>query len=188
MGLIFTAQALGLSPGTHHIKLAIADAGDYVLDSAVFIQTGSFAGIRIFNPPIYVEDGCTLNGWDWNPDSDSWEPNFTDSHNINADPLFTEGYHLSQIEARDIADTNSPCLDAGSDSAEALGLHRYTTRTDSVPDANIVDMGYHYGPSSMPGDIDFDGNIDMADLMVLSSYWLQEDCNLLGDLSRVWTL
>ncbi len=40
---IFMAQVLGLSAGTHHIKLAIADAGDYVLDSAVFIQAGSFS-------------------------------------------------------------------------------------------------------------------------------------------------
>jgi hypothetical protein len=39
----FTAQALGLGAGTHRIKLAIADAGDRVLDSAVFIQAGSFS-------------------------------------------------------------------------------------------------------------------------------------------------
>lgn len=40
---VFTASALGLSAGTHHIKLAIADAGDTVLDSGVFIQGGSFS-------------------------------------------------------------------------------------------------------------------------------------------------
>jgi hypothetical protein len=40
---MFTATALGLSAGTHHIKLAIADAGDYVLDSGVFIESGSFS-------------------------------------------------------------------------------------------------------------------------------------------------
>jgi hypothetical protein len=39
----FTAQALGLGAGTHKIKLAIADAGDRILDSAVFIQAGSFS-------------------------------------------------------------------------------------------------------------------------------------------------
>lgn len=42
---VFTATALGLSSGTHHIKLAIADAGDSVLDSAVFIQSGSFSNV-----------------------------------------------------------------------------------------------------------------------------------------------
>lgn len=39
----FTAQALGLTPGTHTIKLAVADAGDSILDSAVFIQGDSFS-------------------------------------------------------------------------------------------------------------------------------------------------
>lgn len=50
---VFTATSLGLSPGTHHIKLAIADAGDYVLDSAVFIQGGTFSD----QPPTVPESG-----------------------------------------------------------------------------------------------------------------------------------
>lgn len=40
---VFLAQALGLSPGTHTLKLAIADAGDTILDSALFIQGGSLS-------------------------------------------------------------------------------------------------------------------------------------------------
>jgi hypothetical protein len=40
---MFTAVALDLAAGTHHIKLAIADAGDFVLDSGVFIEAGSFS-------------------------------------------------------------------------------------------------------------------------------------------------
>lgn len=40
---VFVASALGLAPGTHTIKLAIADTGDSVLDSAVFIKAGSFS-------------------------------------------------------------------------------------------------------------------------------------------------
>jgi hypothetical protein len=40
---VLTAQFLGLSEGEHHIKLAIADAGDHVLDSAVFIEAGTFS-------------------------------------------------------------------------------------------------------------------------------------------------
>ena len=39
---VFTASALNLGPGTHHIKLAIGDAGDEILDSAVFLLAGSF--------------------------------------------------------------------------------------------------------------------------------------------------
>lgn len=42
-GLIVTLPAIGtLLPGVNHIKLALADAGDFVLDSNVFIEGGSF--------------------------------------------------------------------------------------------------------------------------------------------------
>ncbi|NEN92287.1 MAG: PEP-CTERM sorting domain-containing protein [Okeania sp. SIO3H1] len=47
---LFTAQALGLSAGTHHIRLAIADAGDAFLDSAVFIQANSFSDMPTNTP------------------------------------------------------------------------------------------------------------------------------------------
>jgi len=40
---IFTAQAVGLTSGTHHIKLAIADGGDHIYDSGVFLQSNSFS-------------------------------------------------------------------------------------------------------------------------------------------------
>ena len=42
---VFTAQALDLAEGTHLIKLAIADTSDFELDSAVFIQGGTFSGV-----------------------------------------------------------------------------------------------------------------------------------------------
>jgi hypothetical protein len=40
---VLTAELLGLSAGVHHIKIAIADTSDTILDSAVFIQAGSFS-------------------------------------------------------------------------------------------------------------------------------------------------
>jgi hypothetical protein len=40
---VFTAQAPGIGAGEHTIKLAIADVGDSRLDSAVFIQGGTFS-------------------------------------------------------------------------------------------------------------------------------------------------
>ncbi len=43
----FTAQALELSEGVHTMTLAIADAGDQLWDSGVFIQAGSF----VFDEP-----------------------------------------------------------------------------------------------------------------------------------------
>jgi len=40
---VFTASFTGLSAGVHSIKLAIADSGDLLLDSGVFIKAGSFS-------------------------------------------------------------------------------------------------------------------------------------------------
>lgn len=52
---VLTASFVGLSAGTHHIKLAIADAGDEALDSAVFIQAGSFS-----DKPVDVPEPTSL--------------------------------------------------------------------------------------------------------------------------------
>lgn len=43
---VFSAAARGLGTGTHHITLAIADAGDHILDSGVFIQAGTFSSTK----------------------------------------------------------------------------------------------------------------------------------------------
>lgn len=53
----FTAEALGLGAGTHTIKFAIADAGDMVLDSAIFIQAGSFSDEPVDEPVSVPEPG-----------------------------------------------------------------------------------------------------------------------------------
>ncbi len=69
----------------------------------------------------------------------------TGSNNINENPLFVTGrlhdYYLSHTAAGQPAD--SPCVDAGSDTAENIGLSEFTTRSDGMPDEGIVDMGYH---------------------------------------------
>ncbi|MCZ6688149.1 MAG: right-handed parallel beta-helix repeat-containing protein [Planctomycetota bacterium] len=72
------------------------------------------------------------------------------SGNLSADPLFVIGLrgdtYLSQIAAGQLFD--SPCFDAGSMTAGALGLDTRTTRTDGVPDAtgSLVDLGSHFEP------------------------------------------
>ena len=38
----------------------------------------------------------------------------------------------------------SPCIDAGSTSAEEAGLSEMTTQADGAPDTGTVDIGYHY--------------------------------------------
>ena len=65
------------------------------------------------------------------------------------DPLMTAGYFLSQIAAGQAS--NSPCLNAGSQSATAAGMDAYTSRTDGQPDAGTVDIGYHFPPGAMSG-------------------------------------
>jgi len=66
--------------------------------------------------------------------------------NIDEDPLFVNGqwgdYYLSQIASGQ--SEQSPCVNAGSDTAANLGLSDKTTRTDNVTDSGVVDMGYHY--------------------------------------------
>jgi len=148
---VFTAEALNVGPGVHHIKLAIADAGDSILDSAVFFQYGSFSDVRPFYPPIFVEGDATLVGWQ--PDEPnnpwSWTPESWDANNFNLgeDPNFVHGYYLSHIDTDQ--EVNSPCIDAGTGLAKDVftGAGTYTTRIDGandIPDSN-VDMGYHYG-------------------------------------------
>ncbi len=78
---------------------------------------------------------CCIRGWTGGGEG-----------NISDDPLFATGplgdYYLSCRAAGQDAD--SPCIDTGSGTAESLGLDKLTTRTDSVPDTGVVDMGYHY--------------------------------------------
>ncbi len=66
--------------------------------------------------------------------------------NIDDDALFVSGplggYYLSQVAAGQ--ESESPCVDAGSDLASVLGMSIHTTSTDEVFDSGIVDMGYHY--------------------------------------------
>ena len=56
---VLQAQALNLGAGSHHIKLAIADAGDSVLDSGVFIQGGSFSDTPV-DPNNPVPEPSTI--------------------------------------------------------------------------------------------------------------------------------
>jgi hypothetical protein len=68
---------------------------------------------------------------------------------FSKDPLFVSfplerngNYYLSQQASRQPSD--SPCVDAGSDTAAKLGLQNKTTRTDKRGDSGIADIGYHY--------------------------------------------
>jgi len=68
--------------------------------------------------------------------------------NIDADPLFMDpdngDYHLQQIPCQRMpVGGNNPCVDTGDPMDVKI---RGTTRTDGVPDKDIIDMGFHYPP------------------------------------------
>ena len=42
--------------------------------------------------------------------------------------------------------SDSPCINAGNDTAANLGLDTKTTRTDGAVDTGTADLGYHYRP------------------------------------------
>ena len=92
--------------------------------------------------------------------------------NISDNPLFVTGplgdYYLSQTAAGQ--DSNSPCVDAGSDTAANLGMNESTTRTDALWDIGIVDMGYHY-PRNI-ADIYYDGFVNLEDILLMALQWL----------------
>ncbi len=77
-------------------------------------------------------DGC-LAAFSCIEDEDEGEGN------IHDDPMFVAGplgdYYLHP---------DSPCIDAGSKSAEEAGLSEMTTQADGEPDTGTVDMGFHY--------------------------------------------
>jgi len=60
---------------------------------------------------------------------------------IRAEPLFRTGYYLA---------TNSPCVNAGTNTAAAWGLAGRTTRADGIADSGRVDMGYHQWSGQPP--------------------------------------
>jgi len=54
---VLTASAIGIGAGNHTIYLAIADGGDHVLDSGVYIQANSFSTTE--TPPTGVPDSAS---------------------------------------------------------------------------------------------------------------------------------
>jgi len=63
---MFTVSINGLTPGeTYNLKLAIADAGDNILDSGVFIQGGSFSNTidPVPEPSTFILFGLGILGF-----------------------------------------------------------------------------------------------------------------------------
>ena len=110
---------------------------------------------------IFVEENSKLH--DWDAQGQVWT---NGTGNINGDPLFIGDYFL---------EAESPCIDAGSQTAEEAGLSDpYTTRIEEgIVDSNDVDMGYHHLKAAIlyqlkitmvedPDDPDNEGQLDPA--------------------------
>ena len=128
-----------------------------ILESTMIIDYSCVQGGEL---DVYTKNNPNL---DWDENS-----------NIDGDPCFVSGrlgdYYLSQTGAGQ--GTDSPCVDAGSDTAANLGMDIFTTRTDQVIDTGAVDMGYHYSITNV-ADIDRDGDVDFVDYAILASQWRQ---------------
>lgn len=145
----------------------------------------SHSGVQGGAIGVWFDPGCVLN----------WDEATNLAGTSADDPLFVFGdlgnfgdsgdFFLSQPAADSNQVQQSPCVDAGSDTAHALDMYRHTTRTDGVidgfdisdyPDA-LVDMGYHYVlKSDLVGDFDYDGDVDEADLYRFNLHWLDVGC------------
>ncbi|MEW6742307.1 MAG: right-handed parallel beta-helix repeat-containing protein, partial [Planctomycetota bacterium] len=136
---------LGSSPQTRNNTFTQNSAGSGGYGGAIYCDSGSSPTItasilwadvpdEIYggNPVVSYSD--VMGGWPADPT------------NINADPLFLEGFHLRQNPPEE--DPTSPCVDSGDVTAEEAGLSEAWTRTDEVPDQGVVDMGYHYSPDA----------------------------------------
>lgn len=165
-----------------------------VVSNCTFVSNSALNGNALacdsFNQNFSSEPqliNCILwNGADeiWNNDGSTITITYSDvqggwpgTGNIDIEPNFVSGplgdYYLSQIAAGKTS--NSPCVDAGSNTALSLGLDVYTTRTDQVTDAGIVDMGFHYVPLSETNIADINKNwlVGLDDLLIMALQWLQ---------------
>jgi len=129
----------------YEVRSVLVSTGVPVTDTKVPItrprvNLGAAVGQLLVASPVLVQEQSQVPGWD--PNSMTW----TDENlnNFAADPLFVGPYFLSEIASGQVED--SPCLDVGSDAPEAVGLAGYTTRTDSVADDGLVNLGFHHRP------------------------------------------
>ncbi len=172
-------QKFGYYLTPEQVRIILTASGDPVTDTKAPItkprvNLGAMIDLLLASP-IYIEQGCSIEHNWWNAATNTWNPA---SHNlpVDSDPLFVEGYFLSQRIAGQDADSN--CVDKGHTDASTAGMSgRHTTRTDLVADApnSLVDLGYHYvRKTELVGDLNCDGIVDEADLALLISHWLDQ--------------
>jgi parallel beta-helix repeat protein len=173
-------QIFGFYLKPEQVKSILIASGDLIADTKApitkpRINLGSMIN-SLLASPIYIQSGSSIEHNWWNPTTYQWS---AASHNLDIDavPLFEEGYFLSQIAAGQ-TDT-SICVDKGHADVNTANLYKHTTRTDLVIEDldSIVDLGYHYVRSSeFISDLNYDGRVNMTDYYLFLRHWLDQDC------------
>jgi hypothetical protein len=119
-----------------------------IIKNNIIVQNSSHSGSGIYNAGVVFNQYNDI----WNNPGGNYYNCSPGTGEISSDPIFVPGprglYYLSQTAAGQ--PVNSPCVDAGDTllftnplNLDSL-LRSWTTRTDSVPDGSVLDMGYHY--------------------------------------------
>lgn len=134
--------AVSVNPGVNHIKLAIADAGDPVLDSNVFIRTQSFA----CTPPGQTGACCLPNGM-----CDDETP---------ADCAEDGGVFHPETDCRNFNCSSPPCPADVNDTGDV-----------NTDDLLVVITQWGPCPLGCAGDIDDSGQVNTDDLIAVITQW-----------------
>ncbi|MEO0026616.1 MAG: right-handed parallel beta-helix repeat-containing protein [candidate division WOR-3 bacterium] len=140
----------------------ICSGGTWNYGGGIYVETGDSALVKnniIVQNSASAGGGIYNLGYLYNLYNDVWNNSGGNYYgcsagpgDISLDPLFVTGaqgsYYLSQTAAGQ--PQTSPCVDAGDTllwtfpaNLDSM-LRSFTTRTDSVPDGNVLDLGYHY--------------------------------------------
>ncbi len=186
-----------VSPGVNHIKLAIADAGDNVWDSNVFIRTQSFTctppgttGACCMPGGICTDDtsaDCAENGGVFHPETNCATFNcsalpcpadITGDHVVNVSDLLMVINHWGPCP---LANSNgSPGLAKGAEGACCYSDGHCDNQT--APDCADNGGVFHAGgncdtfvctpqPPPCPADINHDGAVNVSDLLSVITHW-----------------
>ncbi len=142
---------------TVHGNEAFDDGGGFRLHtidsvslvSSIVTSNLGKAGINVIsNNTPYIANTCCWNNTFANYHGMD-DPTGTEG-NISEDPGFADpDFNLSQIVAGQLFD--SPALNVGHAPVEETEINSFSTRTDSLADQGIADMGFHHLNSSQTG-------------------------------------